>query len=153
MAIQAASHDNSLISKIAVYHSSDDPTEEVAAWLTSALGKNALCIDVKPQMQGSCLGSKMHQAMTEEARTAGRVIIIGSDCPSLTPSILIEATQALDGGMDVVLGPADDGGYYLLGLTSLALERSGRALYEGIEWSTNKVLSQTLSKAELCKMR
>jgi len=151
--MQAASHENSLISKIAVYHSSDDPTEEVAAWLTSALGEKAPGIDVKPQMQGSCLGSKMHQAMTVEARTAGRLIIIGSDCPSLTPSILAKATQALDGGMDVVLGPADDGGFYLLGLTSEALERSGKALFEGTEWSTSQVLSQTLSKAELCKMR
>lgn len=153
-ALRAWNDCKSLIKKVVVYHSSDDETEVVVRWVNSSLSHQAreLIFDFKPQLQGLNLGSKMHHALTEEARcdtwAVDRVMIIGTDCPSITPSILTDAAAALDGS-DIAIGPAVDGGYYLLGLTSAAL-RKGSALFEDVEWSTDRVLSQTLEKAKLC---
>ena len=70
------------------------------------------------------------------------VIIIGSDCPALNSQIIAEAFQALS-QHDLVLGPATDGGYYLIGLRRLIPE-----IFTGISWSTSEVLQQTVKIAE-----
>lgn len=70
------------------------------------------------------------------------VIAIGTDCPDLRPELLTKAFAALDKS-DVVLGPAFDGGYYLIGLNKLH-----SALFTDIDWGTKSVLSQTLLKAD-----
>ncbi|NUO80346.1 TIGR04282 family arsenosugar biosynthesis glycosyltransferase [candidate division KSB1 bacterium] len=67
-----------------------------------------------------------------------RVLTIGTDSPSLPLAYLEEAAEKLL-EYDVVLGPAEDGGYYLIGL-----KVAPRELFEGIAWSTEKVLTQTL---------
>lgn len=67
-----------------------------------------------------------------------KAVIIGSDCASLTPDIVAEAFRALD-DHDFVLGPATDGGYYLLGMRSFHPE-----VFSGIDWSTEHVARQTL---------
>ncbi|WP_192820481.1 TIGR04282 family arsenosugar biosynthesis glycosyltransferase [Rufibacter sp. LB8] len=72
----------------------------------------------------------------------GPIIIIGSDCPGLTPDILQEAFHALE-THDLVLGPAQDGGYYLLGLRFLVPE-----LFLNKPWSTANVLAETLADAK-----
>src|SRR5579883_1458056 len=75
---------------------------------------------------------------------AGRAIVIATDSPSLPPGYLVDALAALR-RHEVVIGPADDGGYYLLGLTRLL-----PSLFEGIAWSTERVFAQTLARcAEL----
>jgi hypothetical protein len=71
------------------------------------------------------------------------VVVIGTDSPDLPPSFIEDAFARLAGGeADMVLGPADDGGYYLVGLGTLA-----RAPFEGVAWSTETVLDETLEKA------
>jgi rSAM/selenodomain-associated transferase 1 len=73
---------------------------------------------------------------------AGRVVILGTDVPSL-PARHIERAFELLEGQEIVLGPSMDGGYYLLGLT-----RPVRGLFRGIAWSTEHVFVQTLERAE-----
>jgi len=72
------------------------------------------------------------------------VCLIGSDSPTLPTEFLQKAIEALgQPGDRIVLGPADDGGYYLIGL-----KRPHRHLFEGIEWSTDRVLQQTIKCAD-----
>jgi rSAM/selenodomain-associated transferase 1 len=71
-----------------------------------------------------------------------RVVAIGVDCPDLEPGIILEAYEALSAS-DLVLGPASDGGYYLL-----ALRRMAPQLFEGVDWGTERVLEQTLERAK-----
>lgn len=87
------------------------------------------------------LGARLTAAIgTEFARGASGVFAIGGDCPGLDEGILREAQSALCTS-DVVVGPATDGGYYLIGL------RQPRAdLFTGIAWSTPHVRAQTLAK-------
>jgi hypothetical protein len=69
--------------------------------------------------------------------------VSNSDTPDLPTEFLLRCARELAGGRDrMVIGPADDGGYYLLGLT-----RSHRRLFDDIEWSTPRVLGQTLERA------
>lgn len=68
-----------------------------------------------------------------------RVVIMNSDGPTLPLPHLAEAFSGLDRA-DVTLGPGHDGGYYLIGMNELH-----RQLFEGIDWSTERVISQTLA--------
>jgi hypothetical protein len=76
------------------------------------------------------------------------VVIIGSDSPDLPPSYVQEAFARLDGGADVVLGPAEDGGYYLIGLRA----PQPRLLRE-VPMSTPTVLADTLALARELGLR
>lgn len=87
------------------------------------------------------LGARMLAAMRSMLRTAPAAVLIGTDCPDLSPGILAAAIDALRDA-DVVLGPASDGGYYLIGL-----RRPMPTLFENMEWSTSTVLSCTLERA------
>ncbi len=71
-----------------------------------------------------------------------KAIIIGSDCPDISSQIIEEAFIRLD-KHDCVIGPSEDGGYYLLGMKKLH-----SALFEDIEWSSSKVMEQTIRKIE-----
>ncbi len=73
----------------------------------------------------------------------GAVLVIGTDCPDLDAAILSQGLEVLAAGVDLVLGPAQDGGYYLLGLTA-----PQPTLFEGIAWSTSTVLAQTKAQAQ-----
>lgn len=93
--------------------------------------------------EGDDLGARMSQAFeTMFARGYQRVLIVGTDVPSLPLEHYKQALTLLD-KHDVVLGPAFDGGYYLIGLNN-----SIPALFENIPWSTNRVLSLTHEKAD-----
>jgi uncharacterized protein len=93
-----------------------------------------------PQTDGD-LGQRLSTAFaTEFARGASTVIAIGGDCPGLDQRILGAAAAALL-THDAVVGPATDGGYYLLGL-----QRPCPALFQEIAWSTAGVLAQTRDK-------
>lgn len=84
------------------------------------------------------LGQKMQQAILNTFNQgASQVIVIGTDCPGLTAEILTAAFQALE-NCDLVIGPAQDGGYYLLGL-----DHSMPELFTHIDWGTEWVLAQT----------
>lgn len=71
-----------------------------------------------------------------------RVVVLGSDAPTLPPAVVSGAFQALE-GKDVVIGPCPDGGYYLLGLA-----RPLPAILEGISWGTEKVFAQTIRRVK-----
>ncbi len=73
-----------------------------------------------------------------------RILIVGSDCPALDETDIMRALILLD-SYDVVLGPAVDGGYYLIGLNRLHT-----ALFENIPWSTERVLEMTRAIAARC---
>lgn len=81
------------------------------------------------------------------ARGHDRVIICGTDNPSLPPRILDQAVAALD-DHDLVIGPATDGGYYLIGL-----RRPAPALFENMVWSTPTVFAETLARADQARLR
>jgi uncharacterized protein len=73
----------------------------------------------------------------------GSVCLINSDSPTLPTAILVDAARALSAPDDrVVLGPAEDGGYYLIGL-----KQPHAGLFHGIAWSTNAVFAQTVVRA------
>jgi rSAM/selenodomain-associated transferase 2/rSAM/selenodomain-associated transferase 1 len=92
--------------------------------------------------KGAGLGNRLEHAVTTAfLEGAKRVLVIGTDCPELEPPILDEAFEALTHA-DVVLGPAIDGGYYLIGLRVNRPE-----LFRGIDWGTEHVLRQTLQSA------
>jgi len=101
----------------------------------------------KAVQTGDDLGERMKNAFALGFRKAyNKVILIGSDCITLTPEILEEAYSKLDDN-DVVLGPAEDGGYYLIGM-----KKSCETLFENKVWSTSDVLLDTvldLKKLEL----
>ncbi len=93
-----------------------------------------------PQAEGD-LGQRMDTAITEALETSCRVCLIGTDSPDLDAARVTDAFAAL-GEADVVLGPARDGGYYLI-----ALSEPHPELFEEIPWSTNQVLESTLARA------
>ncbi len=96
----------------------------------------------RPQ-QGRDLGHRLRHAVAGAfAEGAQRVVVIGTDSPWLDRGTIHQAFTALR-GHDLVLGPSRDGGYYLIGVATLA-----PAIFSGIGWSTPRVLSQTLSKAK-----
>lgn len=91
---------------------------------------------------GNDLGERMKNAFAENFESGvEKVVLIGTDCPGLEGVYLVRAFEALDQS-DLVLGPAQDGGYYLIGM-----KRRADFLFEGISWSTEWVLSQTLALA------
>ena len=90
-----------------------------------------------PQSHGD-LGQKMQQAvLTSFSQGASRVLLMGTDCPDLTGAILETAFQSLE-NVDIAIGPAQDGGYYLLGLRYPIPE-----IFDHIDWGTERVLAQT----------
>ena len=92
--------------------------------------------------QGQDLGERMSNAFAGTFESGrDKVVLIGTDCPTLQSQHLLQAFEALNHS-DLVLGPATDGGYYLIGMKS-----SAAYLFEGIAWSTSQVLSQTLHVA------
>jgi rSAM/selenodomain-associated transferase 1 len=93
------------------------------------------------------LGFKMKSAFAEVIKKNSKTIIIGSDCYDLTSTIIETAFKELDSN-DLVIGPANDGGYYLLGINKFMPE-----LFEEIEWSTEVVLQQTLEKAKQLELK
>ncbi len=84
------------------------------------------------------LGDRMHAAFRRALAAAPAAIVIGCDCPALTPQHLRAAAAALAGGADAVLAPAADGGYVLVGLA-----RAEPSLFAGIAWGGPDVLEHT----------
>ena len=97
----------------------------------------------KQIQQGNDLGKRMENAFAYAFKNNyDEVVIIGTDCIELTSSIINDAFNQLK-NYDVVIGPAKDGGYYLLGMKKLYSE-----IFQNILWSTDRVLQQTIA---ICK--
>ena len=99
---------------------------------------DALLLPVECPDIGSCLSQVLENLIDKGYKKA---FAINSDGPSLPPDYLHQAVRSLD-DRDLVLGPSEDGGYYLVGV-----KRHQPEVFIGITWSTSQVLSQTLSKA------
>ena len=119
--------------------------EQMREWL----GEDLLYVE----QGGGDLGERMKRACEEHFNDgAARVVIIGSDCPS-NDSINIETAFQMLETNDCVIGPARDGGYYLIGFCRAGGEapppRSwiSATLFEGIDWGGEHVLAQTLNAA------
>ena len=98
---------------------------------------------IETQADGD-LGQRMHHAMQQFGYPAA---IIGSDIPQINQHVLKAAHTHLSDG-DNVIGPSDDGGYYLIGLA-----QANPALFEQISWGGDKVLDQTLEKARILSLQ
>lgn len=96
-----------------------------------------LRITLRPQPEGD-LGSRM---LAATVASAGPVLVLGTDCPALTEVHLRSAANAFLDGTDVILIPADDGGYVLIGTRS-----AQPALFAGIAWGTQAVLAETRAR-------
>jgi rSAM/selenodomain-associated transferase 1 len=100
-----------------------------------------------PQVEGD-LGMRMAAAMHEAIRRgAKRVVLVGSDVPHLDPATVAEAFARLREGADLVLGPAEDGGYYLIGA------RSVPPVFDGVSWGGSEVFVQTVARARRAGLR
>jgi rSAM/selenodomain-associated transferase 1 len=123
----------------------------VALYWASDSGKGGFAdhleeMEIRHQ-RGADLGERLASAFDELLADADRAVVIGSDCPDLSPALVREALAAL-AEADLVLGPARDGGYYLIGL-----RRPSPGLFQGIAWSTSRVLAETLARAERLGLR
>jgi rSAM/selenodomain-associated transferase 1 len=92
------------------------------------------------------LGERMHRAI-EASAAPGGTLVIGTDCPALTPGHLCAAAAALR-EHDAALVPAEDGGYVLIGL-----RRAARRVFETVDWSTARVMAQTRARLDEAGLR
>lgn len=121
------------------FFSPPEAAEAVRMWLPG--------VRLLPQSGGD-LGARMSAAFARAfERGARRVVIVGTDSPAVSRGTVAEALDALDEA-DVVVGPAEDGGYYLL-----ALRQPRPELFEGLAWSTPTVLEETLARAGELRVR
>ncbi len=121
--------------RICICYTPDDAGAVVAGWL----GEDERT-SFHPQGEGD-LGTRMEGAFARAfAHGHQRVVIVGSDLPAMTAELLERASAALD-ERDAVLGPARDGGYYLLGLRRLIT-----SLFREVPWSGPRVLKVTLDR-------
>jgi uncharacterized protein len=117
-----------------------DARSEVAPWLGPGW-------QAHPQEEGD-LGLRLQSAFSKAFRAGvHRVVVIGSDCPAVTAADIRGAWKALL-AHDLVIGPATDGGYWLIGL-----RRPHPALFYDMPWSTDRVFAETLRRAEACRLR
>lgn len=94
-----------------------------------------------PQGLGD-IGQRMHRALSHVLDMGyARAAIVGSDIPALTPRVVRSAFEALPQA-DLAIGPAMDGGYYLIGMSRPIPE-----LFQGIPWSSRETLKETVGKA------
>lgn len=115
------------------------PDCAVTLWVAgdaAQLPAAAQSVPVEPQV-GADLGERMAHAFDRTLRRARQVVVIGTDCPAMTPAHLQAAFAAL-ATHDVVLQPATDGGYVAIGLT-----RPQPELFAGICWGGAEVLAAT----------
>ena len=118
--------------------------------MRSTLQEQDLFTDPKTKFviqQGEDLGQRMSTAFKKLFQNHQSVVLIGCDLPDLTSTLISKAFDALQSN-DAVIGPSCDGGYYLIGLNKETPD-----LFKEISWSTEKVLNQTLEKAERLSLK
>jgi rSAM/selenodomain-associated transferase 1 len=124
--------------RVAVYFAPSNAEEDMKTWLAPQLPNGTRFV---PQCEGD-LGQRLATAVRREFDSGSeRIYLIGGDCPGLSRDYFLEADRALSES-DIVLGPAQDGGYVLL-----AIKSPHESLFRGINWSTPAVLRQTLAAA------
>lgn len=132
--IATAGHDAAIDGYIA--YAPPDAENEFRALLTDGVG-------LVPSRRAGLAASLYDAAADMLAKGYGAVCLVNSDSPTLPTSVLVDAARMLSGPGDrLVLGPAEDGGYYLIGL-----KQAHARLFEDIAWSTPAVFAQTLERA------
>ncbi|MFP4381167.1 MAG: TIGR04283 family arsenosugar biosynthesis glycosyltransferase [Candidatus Sumerlaeia bacterium] len=120
--------------RVVVRHAEDD-SRRFRDWLGDGL-------DYAPQPNGD-IGARMSACLDDALQDPeDKAVLIGTDIPGMSAEILERAFERLE-RKDVVFGPANDGGYYLVGL-----RRSAPEIFRDIPWSTDAVLEQSLQKAK-----
>jgi rSAM/selenodomain-associated transferase 1 len=102
------------------------------------------------RQEGEDLGARLWNGLRRAAERFAAVGAVGSDHPELTAETVEDAFRRLGEGADLVLGPAADGGYYLVALRREALWRQ---LFADVPWSTPTVFEETLARAETLGLR
>jgi len=122
-----------------VFFDPPEALEEMRAWLPG--------VRILPQSGGD-LGARMADAFSRTfARGASRVALVGTDAPAVWRGTVTEALDAL-AEADAVMGPSEDGGYYLL-----ALREPRPELLSGIAWSASTVAAETRARAAALRLR
>jgi rSAM/selenodomain-associated transferase 1 len=128
------------LSRVELRFTPDDAHRELESWRRNGWTS-------APQGDGD-LGERLNRAFHEAfAKGNTRVLIIGSDCPEITVSDIDDAWNALE-SHDLVLGPAADGGYWLVGL-----REPQPTLFNEMPWSTGAVLPETLRRCEAAGLK
>jgi len=124
-----------------IFYDPPEKEQEIKHWIEKTE------LQYLPQT-GNTLGDRISSAfMKVYSSGADKAVIIGSDCIDVNRETINEAMGSLQ-DVDVVLGPAEDGGYYLLGL-----KRHIPEILQEIDWSTDRVLGQTLEKIKEKKLK
>lgn len=123
-----------------------DAELEMRAWLGGGAAEEHQLF-YRAQASGD-LGARLTEAVDHAFTHAERVCVIGTDTPDVDRGVVDSCFRALESA-DCVLGPATDGGYYLIGLAA----QNRPELFSGIEWSTPAVMSQTLDRARRAGIR
>jgi len=126
--------------QVIISYTPADAGPQMRAWLGDEVG-------YEPQADGD-LGARMAAVFAiRSAIGADRVVIVGSDCPTITQETITTALTALDGA-DVVFGPALDGGYYLV-----AARTPHAGLFRAVPWSSTRTLEVSLARAQEAGLR
>ena len=123
-----------------IFYSPAHKRKQIKDWL----GPNLKLYPQEEEVLGDRLSYAFRFAFEKGAK---RVIVIGTDSPTLDREVVLDAFERLK-NVQCVLGPALDGGYYLLGLSSFY-----REIFKGIEWSSDKVFNQTLESLKKLKIK
>jgi len=104
----------------------------------------AFCRDwvIRPQTAGN-LGRRMQQAFHYELRRSSSVVLVGSDIVAIKAEDITQAFTLLEEGVKTVIGPASDGGYWLLGRSNNDVD-----IFNGIHWGTSLVFSETRKRLD-----
>ncbi len=118
-----------------------DCRADVCFYFSNSVDANIWPKDQSKIQSGDDLGEKMKNAF-QDGFSEGyeRIVIIGSDLPDMSSDLINKSFQSLS-FMDTVIGPASDGGYYLLGMKKMMTE-----LFENVRWSSDEVLETTLER-------
>lgn len=127
--------DQRRICDVVVVYDPPEKRDDIRRWL-------ALPCYYLPQCEGGLSERLIHAFREVFQRGARRVVAVGSDTLGLTTHIVQQGFEALQSN-DVAVGPAEDGGYYLIGLSSFQ-----PGVFEGIHWSTDAVLPQTYHRIQ-----
>lgn len=113
-------------------------------WFTPALSRDWRLIE----QRGENLGERMENALADlEPEPEDRTVFIGMDCPQMPPERVAEAFDELEDA-NAVMGPCDDGGYYLMGVRGGIPE----GLLDRVRWSTTDALADTVAALEAANM-
>ena len=127
---------------------------DIFSFYTPRSGRDEISKDIPYRVfltaqKGRDLGERLFNVFFSLFRRGyERVAVIGSDSPSLPPEYVQEAFSILKGSETLVLGPAKDGGYYLVAMDRVSFKRAGKTLFSGIPWGSPMVLKETVKRAK-----